>query len=64
MTIHLTYTYLWVVLGLLWFLGVIVGNIMLSFGEIPWWSRVIVWTWPVSVPLVVLYQFGREVLWP
>lgn len=64
MTLHLTYTYLWVLLGILWLVGVAVGNAFLSYGEVIWWERVMVLAWPVAVPVLALYIFGKELFWP
>lgn len=64
MTLHLTYTYLWVTLGIVWFVGVAIGNVALSIAEIWWWERLIVFLWPVAVPLLLVYSLLRLVFWP
>lgn len=64
MTIHLTYTYLWVALGIVWIVGVFIGNAMLAIGETEWWERIIVILWPVTVPPLLVFMLLRAIFWP
>ena len=63
-TIHLTYTYLWVFLGIAWVVGVFIGNGLLAIGETFWWERVLVFLWPVSMPAIAIFCVGRYIFWP
>lgn len=62
--LHLTYTYLWVFLGILWIVGVALGSLTLSIGEPRWWERMIVWFWPVCLPALLIYFIFRIIFWP
>jgi hypothetical protein len=59
-TLHLTLTWLWVVLGIVWFVGVVIGlNVSFSIGEWPWWQRVLIIVWPLTAVALAL----RALLW-
>lgn len=65
MTIHLTYTYLWVFLGLIWIAGVFIGNIVFAFGgSDTWWERLAVVFWPVTLPVVIFLKVLFLIFWP
>jgi len=59
MTLHLTYTYLWVFLGILWFAGVIGGCVLVQVlyldGEPPWWVKLLPLVWPAALPCMLVY---------
>ena len=63
MTLHLTYTYLWVTLGIVWILGVWMGNAFLSYGETKWWEHVLIWLWPITLPLLFLARLVYTIFW-
>lgn len=42
---------------------VFASNNFLSFGEVKWYERVIVWYWPVTYPLIALIWFVRLIFW-
>jgi hypothetical protein len=63
-TIHLTYTYLWVALGIVWIVGVFIGNNILAIGEWKWWERVAVLLWPVALPVVLILKVLFAIFWP
>lgn len=64
MTIHLTYTYLWVALGIVWIIGMFIGNVMLAIGETEWWERIAVILWPVTMPPLLVFMLLRAIFWP
>ena len=57
MTIHLTLTYLWVLLGIVWLVGVVIGlNISWQIGEWTWWQRILIIVWPLTVVGMLLLR--------
>jgi hypothetical protein len=64
MTLHLTYTYLWVFLGIVWLVGVFLGNRLLMFEATTWWEYLAVLVWPVILPVVIILKVLFLIFWP
>jgi len=68
MTLHLTLTWLWVTLGIVWFIGVIAGVLVLQavyIDDAPrWYVKLLPLAWPLVCPvLFVIMIFRALFIW-
>lgn len=60
MSIHLTYTYLWVLIGIVWFIpAIVMWHVSWQIGEWSWPERLLAVFWPVGLVWMLL----RAVFW-
>jgi hypothetical protein len=50
-------------ISVLYVMGVFFGNGFLRIGDVLWWERIVVWLWPVALPLLLLGVGLKAIFW-
>ena len=65
MTLHLTSVWLWVILGIAWFGGVIAGSLLLQVmymdGDPRWYVKLLPLAWPLVIPVMFVLMLIRAI---
>jgi len=67
MTLHLTFTWLWVTLGIIWSIGVIASCLILQVlymdSEPRWYVKLLPLVWPLAIPAGIVVMLVRAFSW-